>query len=73
MAVWPIEQRRAYRVGRIRVCGEAGRREIMEMPGSSPAIGRQLTPSTSQTYQSYKARKKQVTDPTLLIVVRGGL
>ena len=45
------------------------RREIMEKPGSSPCDWPAVDPIYFQTYQSYRARKKQVADPHSLIVV----
>ncbi len=69
IAVRPIEQEERITMEEIRVRDEARRREIMEMPGSSPCDRPAVDPIYFQTYQSYKAKKKQVTDPTSLIVV----
>jgi DNA transposition AAA+ family ATPase len=69
IAVWPIEQEERIALEEIRVRDEARRREIMEKPGSSPCDRPAVDPIYFQTYQSYKAKKKQVADPTSLIVV----
>lgn len=69
IAVWPIEQEERIALEEIRVRDEARRREIMEKPGSSPCHRPAVDPIYFQTYQSYKAKKKQVADPTSLIVV----
>ncbi len=69
IAVRPIEQEERIALEEIRVRDEARRREIMEKPGSSPCDRPAVDPIYFQTYQSYKAKKKQVTDPTSLVVV----
>lgn len=69
IAIRPIEQEERIALEEIRVRDEARRREILEKPGSSPCDRPTIDPIYFQTYQSYKAKKKQVADPTSLIVV----
>ncbi len=69
IAIRPIEQEERVALEEIRVRDEARRREIMEKPGSSPCDRPAVDPIYFQTYQSYKAKKKQVADPTSLIVI----
>lgn len=53
----------------IRIRDEARRREILEKPGCSPCDRPAVDPLYFQTYQTFQARKKEVRDPTSLIVV----
>ncbi len=69
IAVRPIEQEERAALEEIRVRDEAKRREIMEKPGSSPWDRPAVDPIYFETYQLYKAKKKQVTDSTSLIMV----
>ena len=69
IATRPIEQEERVALEEIRIRDEARRREIMEKPGSSPCDRPAVDPIYFQTYQFYKAKKKQVADPTSLIVV----
>ena len=69
IAVRPIEQEERVVLEDIRVRDEARRREIMDKPGTSPCDRPAVDPIYFQTYQSYRAKKKRVADPTSLIVV----
>ena len=53
----------------IRVRDEARRREILDKPGCSPCDRPAVAPVYFQTYQTFQARKKDVRDPTSLIMV----
>jgi DNA transposition AAA+ family ATPase len=65
----PIEREATAVLEAIRVRDEARRREILDKPGSSPCDRPAVDPVYFQTYQTYQARKKEVADPTSLIVV----
>jgi DNA transposition AAA+ family ATPase len=69
LAVRPIEREASAVLEEIRVRDEARRREILNKPGCSPCDRPAVDPIYFQTYQSYQARKREVTDPTSLIVV----
>jgi hypothetical protein len=53
----------------IRIRDEARRREILNKPGCSPCVRPAVDPAYFQTYQTCQARKKEIADPTSLIVV----
>lgn len=65
----PIEREATAVLEAIRLRDEARRREIIERPGCSPCDRPAVDPLYFQTYQTYQARKKEVGDPTSLIVV----
>jgi DNA transposition AAA+ family ATPase len=69
IAVRPIEREANTVLETLRLRDEARRREILERPGCSPCDRPAVDPIYFQTYQYYKARKKEVSDPTTLIVV----
>ena len=69
VAVRPIEREADTVLEKIRMRDEARRREILERPGCSPRDRPAVDPAYFQTYQFYQARKKEVSDPTSLIVV----
>ncbi|WP_184223648.1 AAA family ATPase [Granulicella aggregans] len=69
IAVRPIERKAEAVLEEIRLRDEARRREILEKPGCSPENRPAVDPAYFQTYQFYQARKKDVSDPTSLIVV----
>jgi hypothetical protein len=69
LAVRPIEREASAVLEEIRVRDEARRREILHKPGCSPCDRPAVDPVYFQTYQSYQARKREVRDPTSLIVV----
>jgi DNA transposition AAA+ family ATPase len=69
IAVRPIEREAHAVLEEIRLRDEARRREIVEKPGCSPCDRPAVDPVYFQTYQFYQARKKEVSDPTTLIVV----
>jgi hypothetical protein len=69
IAVRPIEREAHAVLEEIRLRDEARRREILEKPGCSPCDRPAVDPVYFQTYQFYQARKKEVSDPTTLIVV----
>jgi DNA transposition AAA+ family ATPase len=69
LAVRPIEREASAVLEEIRVRDEARRREILNNPGCSPCDRPAVDPVYFQTYQSYQARKREVRDPTSLIVV----
>lgn len=65
----PIEREATAVLEAIRVRDEARRREILDKPGCSPCDRPAVDPVYFQTYQAFQARKKEVGDPTSLIVV----
>lgn len=65
----PLEREATAVLESIRVGDEARRREILDKPGCSPCDRPAVDPVYFQTYQTYQARKKEVRDPTSLIVV----
>jgi MoxR-like ATPase len=69
IAVRPIEREAHAVLEEIRLRDEARPREILEKPGCSPCDRPAVDPVYFQTYQFYQARKKEVSDPTTLIVV----
>jgi hypothetical protein len=69
IAVRPIEREADAVLEEIRLRDEARRREILEKPGCSPRDRPAVDPAYFQTYQFYQTRKKEVSDPTTLIVV----
>jgi hypothetical protein len=69
IATQPIEREANAVLEEIRVRDEARRREILDRPGCSPCDRPAVDPVYFQTYQSYQAKKREVSDPTSLIVV----
>ena len=65
----PIEREATAVLEAIRVRDEARRRDILEKPGCSPCDRPAVDPVYFQTYQEFQARKKEIGDPTSLIVV----
>ncbi len=65
----PLEREATAVLEAIRIRDEARRREILDKPGCSPCDRPAVDPVYFQTYQTYQARKKEVGDPTSLIVV----
>lgn len=69
IATQPIEREANAVLEEIRVRDETRRREILDRPGCSPCDRPAVDPVYFQTYQSYQAKKREVSDPTSLIVV----
>ena len=69
LAQRPIVRESTAVLEKIRVSDEARRREILDKPGCSPCDRPAVDPLYFQTYQAFQARKKEVKDPTSLIVV----
>lgn len=69
LAQRPIVRESTAVLEAIRIRDEARRREILDKPGCSPCDRPAVDPLYFQTYQTFQARKKEVRDPTSLIVV----
>lgn len=69
IAVRPIEREAHAVLEEIRLRDVARRREILNRRGCLPCDRSAVDPIYFQTCQFYQARKKEVTDPTTLIVV----
>jgi AAA domain len=65
----PIEREANTALEEIRLRDEARRREILDKPGCSPCDRPAVDPIYFQTYQFYQARRREVSDPTTLIMV----
>ncbi len=65
----PIRREAAAALETIRLRDEARRREILNTPGRSPEHRPPVDPTYFQTFEFYEAKKRAVSDPTMLIVV----
>jgi len=69
IALRPISREAAAALETIRLREEARRRDILNTPGRSPEHRPPVDPTYFQTFEFYEAKKRAVSDPTMLIVV----